>query len=107
MNLHRITSRLLLLLLTAAALVLVRDAAAADKSPREMMPLSTVVYAEMPQPQKLLDAVLDHPSVVELQNHPDYQKAFENPQVQEFLKVLALVEAKLGMKWRPAVPSVP
>ena len=106
MNLHRTASRLALLLLLAAALLLCLNAKAADKSPREMMPISTVVYAEMPQPQKLLDAVLDHPSVVELQNHPDYKKAFEAPQVKEFLKVLGVVEDKLGMKWRPAVNSL-
>src|SRR5260221_12947474 len=101
MNLHRTTSRLALLLPLAAALLLCQDAVAADKPPREMMPISTVVYAEMPQPQKLLDAVLDHPSVIELQSHPDYNKAFEAPQVKEFLRVLGVVEDKLGMKWRP------
>jgi hypothetical protein len=106
MNLHRLASRLALLLLLAGALVLCGDSAAADKSPREMMPISTVVYAEVPQPQKLLDAVLDHPSVVELQNHPDYKKALEAPQAREFLKVLSVVEDKLGMKWRPAVTTL-
>ena len=106
MNLHLSTSRLALLLMTAAALLISRDSTAADKAPREMMPISTVVYAEMPQPQKLLDAVLDHPSVVELQNHPDYKKAFDAPQAKEFLRVLSAVEDKLGMKWRPAVNSL-
>ncbi|MGI8978665.1 MAG: DUF3352 domain-containing protein [Pirellulaceae bacterium] len=106
MNLHRTTSRLALLLLTAAALFITQGALAADKSPREMMPLSTVVYAEMPQPQKLLDAVLDHPSVVELQNHPDYKKAMEADQPQHFLAVLKMIEDKLGMKWRPAVTTL-
>src|SRR5687767_14092247 len=98
MNLHLLASRSALLLLMAAALVSCREAAAADKAPREMMPFSTVVYAEVPQPQKLLDAVLDHPYVVELQNHPDYNKALESPQAQEFLKVLSVIEDKLGMK---------
>ena len=106
MNLHRFASRLALFLLLAAALILCRDTAAADKSPREMMPFSAVVYAEVPQPQKLLDAVLDHPSVAELQNHPDYKKALDAPQAQEFLKILHVVEDKLGMKWRPAVSTL-
>lgn len=105
MNLHRFSSRFSALLLPAVAL-LGGYAAAAEKSPREMLPASTVVYAEMPQPQKLLDTVLDHPSLAELQKHPDYQKAFENPQIQHFLKVLAAVEGKLGVKWRPAVTSL-
>ncbi|HXJ75516.1 MAG TPA: hypothetical protein VNM37_21855, partial [Candidatus Dormibacteraeota bacterium] len=106
MNLHRLASRLALLLLLAGALVLCHHTAAADKSPREMMPFSAVVYAEVPQPQKLLDAVLDHPSVAELQNHPDYKKALDAPQAQEFLKILHVVEDKLGMKWRPAVNTL-
>lgn len=102
MNLHRKLPSLALLLLSAAAL-LTQVAVAADKSPREILPNSTIVYAEMPQPQKLLDAVLDHPSVAEILAHPDYKKALEAPQAQEVLKVLQLVEDKLGMKWRPAV----
>ncbi|MFN0019820.1 MAG: DUF3352 domain-containing protein [Pirellulaceae bacterium] len=106
MKLHRTLSRFAPLLLTAAAILLARGAAAADKSPREMLPNSTIIYAEMPQPQKLLDAVLDHPSVVELQNHPDYKKALEDGQAQNFLKVLSLVEDKLGMKWRPAMNAI-
>ena len=71
-----------------------------------MLPVSTVIYAEMSQPQKLLDAVLDHPSVADLQSHPDYKKALDAPQVQEFFKVLSVVEDKLGMKWRPAVTKL-
>ena len=102
MNLHRKLPSLALLLLSAVAL-LTQVAVAADKSPREILPNSTIVYAEMPQPQKLLDTVLDHPSVAEILAHPDYKKALEAPQAQEVLKVLQLVEDKLGMKWRPAV----
>src|SRR4029079_11325332 len=74
MNLHRHVCRFALALVVAGPFLVLRDSAAADKSPREMFPASTVVYAEMPQPQKLIDAVLDHPSVAELQKHPDYQK---------------------------------
>src|SRR5258706_2596707 len=79
---------------------------AADKSPRELLPLSTVIYAEIPQPQKVLDAVLDHPAVADVQNHPDYKKALEGAQAQQFLAVLKTVEDKLGMKWRPAVTTL-
>ena len=50
MNLHRKLARLSLLLLSAVAL-LTQVAVAADKSPREILPNSTIVYAEMPQPQ--------------------------------------------------------
>ncbi len=106
MNLYRTASRLPVLLLSVAALILSPSAPAADKTPREMMPASTIVYAEMSQPQKLLDAVLDHPTVIELLNHPDYKKALEAPQFQESLKVLGLVEDKLGMKWRPATNTL-
>src|SRR5688500_6081833 len=106
MNLHRTASRLALLLLTAAALFLTQCALAADKSPPEMMPASTVVYAEMPQPQKLSDAVLDHPWVVELQNHPDFKRALAADQARHVLAVLKMVEDKLGMKWRPATNTL-
>jgi len=99
-----LNARIPFLMLPLLALAL--TAAAAEKSPREMLPASTIVYAEVPQPQKLIDAVLDHPSVAELQQHPDYKKAWDAPQAQEFLKVLALVEGKLGMKWRPAMTTL-
>lgn len=98
--------RLSLILLVLAAAMPASLAPAEDKGPREILPISTVLYAEVPQPQKILDAILDHPSVVELQNHPDFKKALEADQPQHFLAVLKMVEEKLGMKWRPAVNTL-
>ncbi|HEX5033575.1 MAG TPA: hypothetical protein VFW62_03775 [bacterium] len=90
-----------LVLLTAGRL-----APAQEKSPRDLFPLSTVVYAEVPEPKKVLSVVLDHPAVADLQAHPDYQKAWDAPQAQEFLRVLRHVEDKLGVKWRPATEAL-
>lgn len=98
--------RLSLILLFLAAAMPASLVRAEDKGPRELLPVSTVAYAEIPEPKKVLDVILDHPSVVELQTHPDFKKAWEAPQAQQFLTVLKMVEDKLGIKWRPAVTSL-
>jgi hypothetical protein len=106
MNVHCSFRLLVAFLLTLGASFSASTSSAEQKGPREILPLSTVLYAEVPHPQKILDAVLDHPSVVELQNHPDYKKALEADQAQHVLAVLKMVEDKLGMKWRPAVNTL-
>lgn len=75
--------------------------AAAEKTPRDLIPATVVGYAEIPQPGKLVDTVLDHPLAKQLQALPDYQKAFQSPEYQKGLEVLAAVERSLGEKAPP------
>ena len=78
----------------------------AEKTPRELLPVSTVAYFEIPQPKKLIDTVVDHPIVEKVKQHPDVQKALESPQYGQFEQVLQVVEAKLGMQWRPGLTAL-
>jgi hypothetical protein len=78
----------------------------AKKSALDLLPPSTVAYVEMPAPGKLLDTILDHPLTHQLEQHPDYQRALESPDVQQLREVVKLFEGKLGTEWRPALRSL-
>ncbi len=79
---------------------------AQEKTAHQLMPVSTVGYVEIPQPQKLLDTVLDHPLAKEVEKLPPYQEAFNSPQYHQLMQVVGHVEDKLGMKWRPAIGTL-
>ena len=57
-------------------------------------------------PQKVIDTLLDHPITRELEKQPDYQKVFDSPDMQQFRQVVAIIEGKLGAKWRPAISTL-
>lgn len=92
-------------LLLLPALVVAADDPA-QKSALDLLPASTVAYVEVDAPQKLIDAALDHPLMKELQQHPDYQQALQSPDMEELLKVVKLVEEKLGLPWREALTKL-
>jgi hypothetical protein len=79
---------------------------AADKTAAELLPGSIVGYAEIPQPGKLLDLVLDHPLAKQIEQTPEYQQALKSPQYEQGLALLKQVEDKLGMPWREAARSL-
>jgi hypothetical protein len=80
--------------------------AAAEKTAADLLPASTVLYVEVPNPGKIVDIALAHPLAKEIENHPDYRRALERPEYQRFQAALKLVEEKLGMKWQPALDSL-
>lgn len=93
-----------------AALVLAAAGpAAADpakKSAAELLPASTVVYVEVNQAGRLIDTLLDHPVLQQLQQQPDFQKALESPDVEELQLAVKAVEEKLGTPWRKAISTL-
>ncbi len=70
--------------------------------PAELLPPSTVLYAEVSDPPALLEFVWDHPVATHLRGLPAYQQALEEPDAEEFLTVLGYLEDQLGMDWREA-----
>src|SRR5262245_20867095 len=90
----------------AVVLVLAATLSAADKTAAELLPASVVVYVDVPQSGKALDTVLDHPLMAEVLKAPEYQKALETPQYQQFAAVLRRFEERLGMKWRDAASGL-
>lgn len=83
-------------------LSLASSLAAAEKTALDLMPATVIGFAEVPQPGKLLDGVLDHPLAKQLQALPEYQQALERPEYLKGLETLAAIEKQLGEKIRPA-----
>jgi hypothetical protein len=65
-----------------------------------------VAYAEIPQPGKVLDVILDHPLAKEIEQTAEYQQALNSPQYEQGLALLRQFEEKLGMPWREAARSL-
>jgi hypothetical protein len=79
---------------------------AAERSGSDLLPRSCVVYAEISRPAELIDTVLDHPLVRQIESHPDYRRALESPEYKEYLAAIELAEARLAMKIRPAISKL-
>lgn len=79
---------------------------AEDRAAAELLPGTVVAYAELPQPKRIIDTVLDHPLAAEVQAHPNYQQALASPQYERFQAVVKVVEEKLGAPYREAVASL-
>lgn len=100
-------ARVLVAWLAAAALCgFSRAAAAAEpRDPAELLPASTLFYAEAPHPDQLIDLVTDHPLRAKLQEIDGYKKALASPQYVQFQLGVVLVESQLGQGWRPALKA--
>ena len=81
-------------------------ALADDRTAAELLPGTVVAYAEIPQPQRVIDTVLDHPLAAEVQAHPNYQQALASPQYERFQAVVKAVEGKLGIPYRQAIANL-
>ena len=77
-----------------------------ERAAADLLPGTVVAYAELPQPQRIIDTVLDHPLAGQVQSHPDYQRALTTPQYERFLAVTKAVEEKLGLPYRQAVTNL-
>src|SRR5262245_22782635 len=93
-------------LVVLASLAVCPLLSAADKSAAELLPGSVVGYAEIPQPGKLLDLVLDHPLAKQVEQTPNYQAALKTPQYEQGLALIKRFEEKMGMPWREAIRSL-
>src|SRR4029450_4969491 len=65
---------------------------AAEKTARDLLPASTMVYVEVPEPGKLIDLALDHPLARQIAEAPEYRQALERPEGKRFEGVLKEVE---------------
>lgn len=92
--------------LVSALLPAARGADFGKKTAADLLPQSTVVYVEMPQPSTLIETTLNHPLTKQLQQQPDFQTALDSPDMQEVRKVVQAFEEKLGTEWRPALGSL-
>ncbi len=77
-----------------------------DRSAADLLPPSTVLYAELRRPDRLIDGVLGHPLRKEIESLDVVKQAYESKQVREFKAVLAIIETQLGKRWPELLKSV-
>ena len=103
---HRATTLALLLATASAWAGAARAAAAAEQSAADLLPASTLFYAEVGRPKDVIGLALDHPLMKQLQQAPEYRQAMETPQFRQFREVVALVEQRAVVRWRPALETI-
>lgn len=81
-------------------------AAAAKKSAAELMPASTIVYAEVSQPGELVDTLLAHPLRERIEALDAYRAVVLSKQYLQFQFGVSVAETALGMKWHEAVKTL-
>ncbi|MCO6457183.1 MAG: hypothetical protein J5I93_17950 [Pirellulaceae bacterium] len=72
----------------------------------DLLPGSSVMYAELSRPKEVLAVILDHPLRQRLEALPPYRQALEQPDYLRFKAAVAVVEAQLEMPWRKLVEAV-
>lgn len=95
-----------LLGLLLSSLTGARGADAADKTPLEMLPASTVIYLDVPSPGAVVASIMDHPLAARLEQEDAVQQALATPQYGAFRVGLGLVELTIGMTWRKAIETL-
>jgi len=78
----------------------------AEKTASELLPASTIAYAELSRPAELLDLILEHPLRQRVEKFDQVRQLLENPQYSQFQAVIKLVEQQIGMKWHEALGAV-
>lgn len=80
--------------------------AAAEKTARDLFPATTVAYAEISQPTRLLASVLDHPLRGRIESLDAVKQGLKSKQYQQLLLVVGLVEFQVGMPWKETVSAL-
>ncbi len=80
--------------------------ATAQIAPANLLPETTVFYAEVTDPPAIVDALLNHPVTKRLQKEDAYQELMKDPEVAQFLQILGYVESQLGMEWDEALKTL-
>ncbi len=71
-----------------------------------MLPATTVIYAELPQPKQTLQTLLEHPLRQRIEDLDAVKQAKQGGQYQTFQTVLSVIEGQLGMSWAEAVRQI-
>jgi len=72
----------------------------------QLLPESTIFYAEIADPAGLTETLLEHPLVEKLLELDSYQQVFNSPGYEQFQQVLKSVEAQLGTTWDEALADL-
>ena len=78
----------------------------AETTAPQLLPESTIFYAEIADPTGLTETLLEHPLVEKLLELDSYQQVFNSPGYEQFQQVLKSVEAQLGTTWDEALAEL-
>jgi hypothetical protein len=80
---------------------------AEDPGPIEsrLLPASTVLYLEVPEPTRVLSLVFDHPLRSKIESLDAYRAAINSEPYKKFLLARTVVEAQVQMPWRQALEA--
>ncbi len=79
---------------------------AAEHQAIELLPDTTVFYAEISNPPKLLSTIFDHPLATKIQETEPWKQAIRQDDYRNFLAGRKFVEIQLGMEWRQALDTL-
>lgn len=74
-------------------------ARADERSATELLPQSTVLYAELRHPDQLVEGLLDHPLRSRIESIDVVKQAYSGKEFREFQAVVAVVESQIGQTW--------
>jgi hypothetical protein len=95
-----------LLFLILPATSIAANKAKAEKTAAQLLPSSTIVYAEITQPKKLLATVLDHPLRERVESLEPVKQALDGPGYVIVNAVVTHLEDQIGLPWRKAVEAL-
>ncbi|MEW4487365.1 hypothetical protein AB1L42_04745 [Thalassoglobus sp. JC818] len=72
----------------------------------EILPESTIIFAEIQHPHQLVESVLAHPVSRKVQDSNAYRDALKDPKAIGFLFVVRFIEAQIGMPWQKAIETL-
>lgn len=77
-----------------------------DRVAADLLPPTTVIYAEIPRPEALLEVFKNHPLRKRIENLEGVRDAYSGKQFQQLKTAVAIIEAKLGQKWPEILGAV-
>lgn len=101
------SSRIAYQLVTCCLLAaFVSSANAQSKTAAQLLPKSTVLYTEFPDPPKLIELLLHHPLRSKMEKVDAYRKAIKSPDFLKFQLGVGLFEGHMGMPWNEALAAI-
>ncbi len=82
------------------------SAKAQPKTATQLLPKTTILYTEIPDPPKLIALALKHPLRSEIEQVPAYRTAIKSPEFLKFQLGVGLFEGHMGMPWNEALSSI-
>ena len=105
-DIHVVVARILPLVILLLVVSLPQPTAAAEPpTGADFFPDTAVVFAELSDPARLVDVVLNHPLRHNLESLDVVKQAYEAPQFLQFKAVVAAIEAQLGQTWVKLIKS--